>query len=228
MKKHLILLITFYLFVSFASAQGTIKVACVGDGITEGYGSSDVSKTSYVAQLKKLLGKKYTVENFGSYEATACRNTYKPYASLEIFLASQEFNPNIVFIALGTNDSKPEVWKTDDYAKNFEADLTYICKQFEALPTKPDIYICLPAPVLPSTTFEQQPLILSREIIPLVRKVAKDNNYTIVDFNSPLKNCTDCYSADDKLHPNDKGHRIMAERTYFAIVKKSMEQKNSQ
>jgi len=228
MRKCLILFVTIGLLIPFVSAQQkTIKVACIGNSITEGYGASDPSETGYVAQLKILFGNRYIVENFGSSGATACRNTNKPYASLEIFHAAQIFEPNIVFIALGTNDSQPEVWNTGDYAKNFEADLTYICKKFEEMPTKPDIYLCLPAIISPSARWKHQPQVLLREITPLIRKIAKKNNYTIVSFNTALKDCNDCYSEDDKLHPNDKGHRLMAERAYVAVVMKNMEENKS-
>ena len=218
MKKYFILFVILFLSTSFLVAQ--IKVACIGNSITEGYNASDHSTTSYVAQLDKLLGKKYTVRNFGSSGATACRNTYKPYASLEIFYAAMEFEPDIVIIALGTNDSQPEVWNTGNYAKNFETDLTFLCKRFEELPSKPDIYLCLPGPIQPSDRWEHQPKVLEEEIIPLINKVALNNDYTIVNYNSALKRCTDCYS--DELHPNDKGHRSMAERAYVAIIKNNL------
>ena len=42
-----------------------IRVACVGDSITFGYGIKDRDKMSYPAQLGKRLGNKYEVRNFG-------------------------------------------------------------------------------------------------------------------------------------------------------------------
>jgi len=223
MKKYFILVISFCLFIPFLSAQQEMmKVACIGDGSTEGYGASDMSRTSYVEQLKRLLGRRYIVENFGSDEATACRNTDKPYASLEICNAAMEFEPNIVIISLGTSDSQAEVWNTGDCAKNFEADLAFLCKKLEELPTKPEIYLCLPAPILPNNQSTHQPRVLEREIIPAIRRVANANRYTLVNFNLAFQNCTDCNSVDDNLFPNDKGHRLMAERAYVAIIKNRM------
>ena len=51
-------------------ATETIKVACVGNSITYGTGITNRDADSYPAQLQKLLGKKYSVGNFGKPGAT--------------------------------------------------------------------------------------------------------------------------------------------------------------
>ena len=53
--------------VSGVLADGTekIRVACVGDSITFGFGIPDPNDNSYPAQLGKLLGKGWDVHNFG-------------------------------------------------------------------------------------------------------------------------------------------------------------------
>lgn len=49
-----------------------VKVACVGDSLTEGHGSSNNSRYSYPAQLQRLLGRGYEVKNFGIGSRTVC------------------------------------------------------------------------------------------------------------------------------------------------------------
>ena len=48
-----------------APCEAQIRVACVGDSITAGYGLSDPGTQSYPAQLQALLGSGYSVGNFG-------------------------------------------------------------------------------------------------------------------------------------------------------------------
>lgn len=42
-----------------------IKIACVGNSITEGAGIAEPSKNAYPAQLQHRLGSEYEVKNFG-------------------------------------------------------------------------------------------------------------------------------------------------------------------
>ncbi len=51
-------------------AVAQIKVACVGDSITAGYGLANPGTQSYPAQLQTILGGGYTVENYGASGAT--------------------------------------------------------------------------------------------------------------------------------------------------------------
>ena len=188
------------------------RIACVGNSITEGAGASNRPQKGYVGILTSMLGDAYEVGNFGVSGATACRNTQKPYTGLDAFTKAKEFQPDIVTIALGTNDSQPRVWNTGDFAQNFEKDLSFICDEFINLPSKPTVYLCLPIPIVPNTRWQHQPEVLTNEIIPLIRKIAKDKGLKIIDLNTPLIDKADCYA--DFLHPNDTGHKVMAEEIY--------------
>jgi len=218
MKKHFISLV-FVLWVALPVMSQTIpvKVACVGNSITEGAAASDRVHKSYVGQLGKMLGEGYDVRNFGVSGATACRGTYLPYEKCDKYEEAKNFQPDIVTIALGTNDTQPRVWNSENFAANFESDLIWLCESFEALPSKPRIYLCLPIPIKPNTNWQHQPKVLVDEVIPLIRKVAEAKGYEIIDLYSPLDDCEACYPDADKLHPNDLGHLKMAEQIYSVI-----------
>lgn len=218
MKKLIFLLITICL-VSYSSTAQTsrIKVACVGNSITEGVGSSDKTSTCYVAVLGQLLGEQYEVGNFGVSGATGCRNTHKPYDKCDRFEKAKAFQPDIVTIALGTNDSQPKVWNTADFAKNFKSDLMYLCQEFETLASRPKIYLCLPIPIIPSERWAHQPDVLANEIIPIIREIAKEKGYGLIDLHTPLIGKKECYPKNDMLHPNDLGHKQIAKLIYSAI-----------
>ncbi|MBQ0024637.1 MAG: hypothetical protein KBT00_02795, partial [Bacteroidales bacterium] len=51
-------------------AEPRVKVACIGDSVTYGYGLENRDNDSYPAQLQKLLGNGYDVRNFGHNGAT--------------------------------------------------------------------------------------------------------------------------------------------------------------
>ena len=57
----------------------TIRVACVGDSITFGYGISNRDKNSYPAKLQNLLGDGFEVQNFGLSGARVTQDSGKPY-----------------------------------------------------------------------------------------------------------------------------------------------------
>ena len=67
-----------------------IRVACVGDSITEG--------SEYPSELRLLLGANYSVGNFGVSESTVLLNSEKPYMNETAFQNAKEFQPNIVII----------------------------------------------------------------------------------------------------------------------------------
>jgi hypothetical protein len=53
---------------SAATPAAPIKVACIGDSITEGAGLSNPALESYPARLQRLLGAGYIVRNYGVSE----------------------------------------------------------------------------------------------------------------------------------------------------------------
>lgn len=82
-----------------------IRVACVGDSITQGSG--------YPAKLQVLLGTNYSVGNFGVSGSTVTLNSTKPYMNQTAFEKAQQFQPKVVVIMLGTNDARTDLMKTN-------------------------------------------------------------------------------------------------------------------
>lgn len=69
-----------------ADAAAKIKVACVGDSLTEGYTSTGANSgkkgpNAYPARLQSLLGSGYEVKNFGETGAFLMEGTSNPYKS---------------------------------------------------------------------------------------------------------------------------------------------------
>ena len=59
--------------------------------------------------------------------------------------------------------------------------------------------------------------IISKEIIPMIKKVAKKNHLPIIDLHSAMDGKPELFP--DKIHPNEKGAKVMAKAVYEAIGK---------
>ena len=64
------------------------------------------------------------------------------------------------------------------------------------------IYVCLPPPRYPVRH------ALERDIIPLIREVARSTGSTLIDLHTPLLNQQVLFP--DGLHPNNEGAAIIA------------------
>ncbi|MCK5835228.1 MAG: hypothetical protein KAG98_05820, partial [Lentisphaeria bacterium] len=85
------------------SAQ--IKVACIGDSITYGAKVENRKKLAYPRQLGLMLGERYTVQNFGASGKTLLKKGNAPYWKTGLYKNALKWQPNIVVIKLGTNDT---------------------------------------------------------------------------------------------------------------------------
>jgi len=213
MKRSFLCIILAITGISSA-AEPHIRVACVGDSITYGAAIRARAKNCYPKVLGNLLGKKYTVHNYGVNGATLLKKGDKPYWKLRAFEEATKFGPNVVIIMLGTNDTKPQNWgKAGD---EYEADLRAMIAHFQKLSSNPSIYLCLPAPVY-QTRWGINEKTVTGSVIPIIRKVAKDTKLPIVDLYQALSKKPEMFP--DKIHPNAAGARVMA-KTIFSILKK--------
>ena len=74
-------------------AKEPLRVACIGNSITYGYLLENPSTQSYPAQLQEMLGKEYSVGNFGHSGATLLRHGHRPYFNLPEFRQALDFIP---------------------------------------------------------------------------------------------------------------------------------------
>ncbi|HHV50395.1 MAG TPA: hypothetical protein GXX54_01655 [Clostridiales bacterium] len=190
------------------------KVACVGDSITAGAGASDYWTTNYPSQLQKLLGKGYNVMNFGNSGKTLIKTFDDPYWNTEEFKASKSFNPDIVVIMLGTNDSKTHQWKSSSKSQ-FISHLTELVKTYKSLPSSPKVIIAT-SPAAFSTTYNISNDNITKDIVPAQKQVAQEQGCTVVDINALTQNKKSMFS--DGIHPNDSGYSLIASSIKDAIL----------
>ncbi|NDV67970.1 GDSL-type esterase/lipase family protein [Dysgonomonas sp. 25] len=209
MKKFLLLSVLLLCTISCLWAQDTIRVACVGNSITRGWGLPE----DYPAMLGKILGDKYKVGNFGENSRTVLNRGDYPYMRSDVFFGALKFMPDVVVIKLGTNDSKPENWQ---YGSDYEKDLTSLITIFQHIPSHPEIYLCYPAKVY-GDTWGISDETITNNIIPIIKKVAEERNLQIIDLHSATDGMEENFP--DKVHPDSQGAAAIAVTVYRAIAK---------
>lgn len=201
-------------FAAFAQpAHAITKVACVGDSITAGAGVEDRTKF-YPTQLGELLGKEYEVRNFGVSGATMLDDGDKPYKKEGAYKKALEYEPDIVIIKLGTNDSKPENWSKKE---GFVASAKSLVEAFRKANPKATVFFCTPAPVVGAGNFGITNEVVKPGIIPLVRQAAAELKLPIIDIYVALEGKDEL--IPDNVHPNEGGAAIIAKTVYEAIKK---------
>lgn len=192
--------------VKAENAAGNYVIACVGDSITEGIGSSNSTYHSYPAQLQNLLGSRYEVINCGAGGTTLLKDNNAPcYRRQSRFSESRKCNPDIVIIMLGTNDSKPAHWA---YKDNYVEQLVDLITVYQNLSSQPTVYVATSATVTKSLDGITD-AIVTNEVVPLQKQAAKQAGCEVIDINAATKGHEDWYS--DGVHLNDDGYAGLAE-----------------
>jgi len=191
-----------------APKPGAIRVACIGNSITDGHGIDMATAYGYPALLQKKLGEDYWVKNFGVSARTMLNKGDFPYMNELAWRDALAFKPDIVVIKLGTNDSKPHNWR---YGEEFKQDLQQMIKALG----KAKIYLCTPIPAFKST-WDISDSVITNSIIPIQQEVARKNKLQVIDLHTLMANDEELVQPDG-IHPNNKGVAKMADIIAEAI-----------
>ncbi len=181
-----------------------VRVACVGASITFGAGIADRQKNCYPAQMQDLLGEGYDVRNYGVNGRTMLKHGDFPYWNDRAYQQALAFNPDIVVIDLGGNDSKPQNWK---YKHRFAADARAMIESFQTLPARPRVLVCLPMPAF-KTMWGINDEVITKELTPILRQVAAETGCEVIDLHTPFLGKQAWFA--DNIHPNAEGAGLMA------------------
>ena len=210
---------------SLTDAGEPRRVAFVGDSITQGTGSTDRSQYSAPANIQRMLDAEaadtYMVGNFGVGASGVFETAgYFYNDTVQYHLMMEEFEPEWVSFALGTNDCQT-AGGSAGAALRFEELYYALIKGAHDLPTVQKVYVNTPL-----IRFDYiSPWARNVSIIePAIRNVV--NKLNANGYNATLVEMGAITAADtlagnilgkDNLHPGDAGYVKLAQYYYDAI-----------
>lgn len=186
-----------------ASCSHEIRIACIGDSITEGAGIDYQSRSSYPVMLDSILGPGYSVLNCGRSGATMLKRSDLPYWKCNEMYNAFAFRPDVVVIALGTNDSKIHNWDAAAYESDFQSMLDTL----KTLTPAPSVFVCLPPPAF-RMAWSIDDSVITNGVIPIIERLKEKNTFRLIDLNHTLRNQPGLFP--DGIHPDAGGARVLA------------------
>lgn len=198
----------------------TTNILCFGDSNTYGYIPGGLGRypeeSRYPNVLAKILGASFKVSADGIVGRTTCFNDpVRPGKnSLDSISQSvEEHQPDILVLALGTNDCK-ECFHSD--AKGIAKGLEQLCQR--ALAVKPNLRIILIAPAhlgsaASSLEYNDESFRVSLEVAREYAALAKISNYAFLELDSFTKT-----SPVDGEHLTEAGQRLLAKKLAELIL----------
>ena len=201
-----------------------LKIAFIGDSITQGTGADNQLTESYPAQLQALLdSSKYTVGNFGKASAytLAANNKYnvKTDASLSYRNTSQykdslAFKPDVVVIMMGVNDIRS--MSCDEAREELKKALADLVLEYCSLPSVQKVYVSTSIYIPSSATIIQYSDGRLQEV---QREVADELGLDTIDMYSLTREYMNVkmHYTKDRIHPVKESYGEMA-RVYYAAL----------
>ena len=189
------------------------KIACVGDSITWGFTILNPGKHGYPAVLQHLLGDGFEVRNFGYNDAAARFDSETPYVSKKVYKESLAWEPDIVILMLGTNDTKPWNWNPEA----FRRDYARIIDSYLELPSHPRVVAVAPIRifrVLRMPIMVLNPDVLEEGVRPAICEIAEQKGLQLVDLYGLFDSARYCR---DGIHPQRHGARMLAEKIFRSV-----------
>lgn len=214
-KTLLCTFVCLVLTTSTAMAGKPIRVACIGNSVTYGYGHQSPQETSYPTRLGEMLGEGYEVRNFGHSGATLLFRGHRPYIQQQAWHDALAFAPDKAIIHLGLNDTDPRNWPNyrDEFIPNYLA----IIDSLRAVNPKVEVWVCRMTPIFHGhRRFKSGTRDWHAQIQQAIEEVALLADVHLVDLHGPLYHRPDLFA--DALHPDAEGAMILAETVYAAMT----------
>lgn len=177
------------------AAPNSKILVVLGDSLTEGYGVAKESAFPFL--LEKQLqqeGKKWTVINSGISGST----TASALSRLKWVMKSK---PQMVLIILGANDGLRGL-KIEDSEKNLSQTIEYAKKE--------KVQVALGGLYMPPNYGKEY----TEKFRKMYTNLAKKYNLSLVPFILDKVAGDPKYNLADGIHPNEAGHKIIAENIY--------------
>ncbi len=187
------------------------RLACCGDSITfgTGYAAQDgylAVNFSYPAQLQRRYGDSAVVGNFGYPGSNVTSSSYAKYYQSLCWNLLEDFEPDFVLFALGTNNASLMPGGLADF-KN-----SYIAMIGALRETCPEVKVFMTTALYRFDNADRIEAV-DRYIIPAQKEIAnRFFGFTrLVDLNTLFRPYGSTTYYKDKLHPNNLGYAKLAD-----------------
>ncbi len=209
-----------------AEGSKMVKVAFIGDSITQGVGVpvSKYATDSYPAQLGVLLGSRYKIGNFGKGSAytLAADNKYNvktdaklSYRNTAQYQDSLTFKPDVVVIMMGVNDIRSmSCDEAREALKDALADLTL---EYAAMPSVKKVYIATSIMIPSSATIYQYS---DGRLQSAQRETAEQLGVDVIDIYAMTRDYMNVamHYTGDRIHPIKESYAEMARAFHAALT----------
>ena len=204
-----------------------LRIAFIGDSITEGIGASDKLTESYPAQLQELMGEKYVIGNFGKSgayvldadsEYNVKTNKDLSYRRTQQYKDSLDFNADVVVIILGINDIRS--MSCDEAIAELKAGLISLVEEYKALDGVQKVYVGLSVKIANTNIIDS---FCDGPLQAIQKEVAVECDVDTLDLWSLTRKYLDVnlhYTAD-KTHPNQHHYAELAKAMYSMLMGES-------
>lgn len=174
-----------------------VRVACVGDSITQGFGGH-----SYVAVLAEADGEA-VYGNFGVCGTTALASGAPSYADTQAYAESLAWGADVVVLMLGTNDTA--YWQG---AATFGTDLGQLADAY--LDTGAQVLLCTPLALdvsMAANDYGVNPAYFA-DVCDAVHRVAAARDLPVAEVYAETEGQP--FTLADGIHPNQAGAEALA------------------
>jgi lysophospholipase L1-like esterase len=199
------------------------KVIFFGDSITE----AGVQPGGYITQLREIIKNESKADNFDLIGAGIGGNkVYDLYLRLESDVLAA--NPDIVVIYIGVND----VWHKQSHGTGTDPDKFerfYLALIKKLKEKNIQVILCTPAVVGEKTDFSNQLDGDLNSYSTIVRKIAATQALQLVDLRKAFLEYNLANNPDnkesgilttDRVHLNEKGNKLVAEKIWEILKRK--------
>ena len=199
------------------SGRDGVKIACVGDSITRGTFVWRRKRRSYPAQLQTMAGERFWVRDFGVNGHAVQRSADRPYWDSRAFTPSSAFEPDIVLIMLGTNDSRGDNWKG---VGPFSEEYRRLVAHYLSLESKPRVWLLTPPALFRLGRSEQVRYGMNesaiQEMCGAIKSLAPALGCEVIDINGVTADHPEAFRFDG-VHPGGAGATLIAQAIYEAL-----------
>ncbi len=198
MKK---ILLTLFTFILNSNALAVNKLVVLGDSLTEGYGVSKDSAFPALLEKKfKASGKNWTVVNAGISGSTTASGPSR----IKWLLKSNSDKPKLILVILGANDGLRGL-KPEESEKNLSQIIEMIQKE--------KIDVILGGLYMPPNYGKDY----TEKFKKIYSSISAKHKIKLIPFILEGVGGQSDKNLADGIHPNEKGHAIVADNIYKVI-----------